>query len=421
LSALLIGKGKGRGKIKHYKRLVSLDFELYNTMYYWSICWAGVCVLNDRFEPAAAPFDVKINPVIKHKFTGGELKFPFTGAEIRTERVFGEVAHRLLSYLDEDTLVIGHAFENDAKMLIDACHKYNIMCPSFDFIDTNALYNAAFSVSGERSLSKLAAEFGIEFTAHDPLEDARAAYLSAEEIVKGDLYGFLEKHGIEVSKVENGLVYRGLCADMTEEKKHKTGLYNKAFEFGRGIFAPDKRYYFEPNILSEQNLEEVLEALKNRGYGFSSTAFAADVIVTNNLFLGAEQKVRQFRSVLRELDLAGGKYDFSPKKVRDKDGKTIPLDEYYKKANAHLFKEGVLNKAKIAFSKGVEKSNKFETLVKRISLFGGYVSFNVQEADFFLIENAYEIKSKSDGRIRAYRRSRAGRLMTVDEFLISLK
>ncbi len=71
----------------------------------------------------------------------------------------------------------------------------------------------------------------------------------------------------------------------------------------------------------------------------------------------------------------------------------------------------------MAFSKGVERSNKFETLIKRIAQNGGYVSFNIPDADYFLTENPGEFKNKSDGRIRAYKRARKGKLMTVDEFL----
>ncbi|MCL2062528.1 MAG: exonuclease domain-containing protein [Firmicutes bacterium] len=401
-------------EIKKYKKIVSLDFELYNTMYYWSICWAGVVVTDAHFAPITA-FDIRVNPVIRHRFIGRDIKFPFSGAEIRQEKLFGDVADKLLCLLDADTLVIGHAFDNDAKMLIDACHRYRIKAPPFDYVDTNLLYNAAHG-GGQRSLTKIADEFGIEFTAHDPLEDARAAMEAANKITQGDICGFLVQHGIEPSRVENGLMYKGATADSPQEKKRKTDLYNLAFFKGRAITEPASRYYFEPNILAEQDLSPLLDALIQRGCSFASTPYSAEFVVTNNLLLTADPKITLLRTVVRQMGLPFEKFDFRPKRIRDAKNKPITIQQYYSEAYAGLCKDGVLNGRGVAFSKSVERSEKLEPLLDGIVQNGGRICFEVAEAAFFIVAAHTDIKNKSDSRVRAYRKSRRQKVLTAEEF-----
>jgi len=402
--------------IKTYKKIVSLDFELYNSMYYWSICWTGVVVVSDTFEPITA-FDIRSNPVTRHRFVGKELKFPFTGEEIRREKLFGEVAHKLIRYLDNDTLVVGHAFDNDAKMLIDACSRYRIPCPEFDYVDTNTLYNALFSESGERSLTKLAEKYGIEFIAHDPLEDARATLEVAKKITEGGMYGFLEKHGIEPSRLQNGLIYKPCPPGADAPTRERYRRTNLIFKKGAHLTAPEELCYFDPAIVSGQDIEAVLDALAGRNCGFASTAYSCDIHITNNLMLEADSKTALFRNVVKELSLAGGGYDFTPKKIRGIDNKPIPADEYYRLSYEHMCREGVLGGKGVSFSKAVECTCEFDDLLTAIVQNGGVICFNVPDSEIFVVTHMGELKNHFDGRLRAYRRTRRQQVMTLEEFL----
>jgi len=402
--------------IKKYRKIVSLDFELYNSMFYWSICWAGVCAVSNNFKPLTS-FDIKINPAIRHKFCGKDLSFPFTGAEIRREKLFGEVADKLLSHLTKDTLVLGHAFDNDARMIIDACAKYNVACPEFDYVDTNVLYNAITGESGERSLQKLAEKYGIEFNPHDPLEDARATMEVAKAITEGDLVKFIKNHNIEPSRLENSLMYRGGLKIINNEQKEKHDRLNIPFVVGHSAKTPQDLYYIDTAVLGKQDLTPILEELIKKGHGFTSTQFSASIHITNNLCLDAPPDTISLRALVYELGLDGNDFDFSPKRVRDARGKAISIEEYYKCAFCGYSKKGgKLDKKGVSFSKRVEKSEHFENMLRAILSSGGKVCFEVGNSDYFIVLDKEELKQQGDARLRAYRRYKKQEVFDLIEF-----
>ena len=374
----------------------------------------GICCVSLDFEPITS-FDIRVNPVVRHKFVGKELQFPFTGTQIRQEKVFGEVAHKLLKYLTPDTLVVGHAFDNDARMLIDACHKYRIVCPEFDYIDTNTLCNAAFKETGERSLTKIAEKFEIEFRAHDPLEDARATLEVAKKITKGNICGFLSEYGIEPSRLKNSLIYKGSLQSADDTARERTRRLNVPFLKGNSLVAPEDLYFIEPAILTGQDIKPLFDALIQKNYGFTSTPFSADVQVTNNLILDAGPKAILLRTLVKDLGLSAFGFDFTPKKIRGAGNKPCTADEYYRCAYEHMYKDGILDGQGVSFSKAVEQSLAFETLLSAIVQNGGKICFNVADSDIFIVLDRAELKSRIDGRIRAYRRTRTQKVMTADE------
>ena len=384
-------------------------------MFYWSICWAGVCAVSKSFKPLTS-FDIKINPAIKHKFCGKDLTFPFTGQEIRREKLFGEVADRLLSYLDPHTLVLGHAFDNDARMIIDACAKYNVKCPEFDYIDTNTLYNALTGESGERSLCKLADKYGIAFNAHDPLEDARATMEVAKNITGGDLVGYMKKHKIEPSRLKASLMYKGGLPLPKGEQQEKHDRLNMPFIIGQTTSTPIELYHFDTAVLVKQDLTQVLNALKQKNCGFTSTPYSADLLVTNNLCLNAPPDTIHLRKLVAELGLTGKRFNFSPKRVRDERGRAISIEEYYKKAFGSYARGGWLAKKGISFSKKVEDSEHFEHMLIAILRTGGRICFDVHASDIFIVEHLDELKQQGDARLRAYRRFKKQQVLSLEQF-----
>ena len=384
-------------------------------MFYWSICWAGISATTLKFSPLT-DFDIRINPAIRHKFCGKDLTFPFTGEEIRREKLFGEVAERILEYLTPDTLVVGHAFDNDARMLIDACAKYEVKCPEFDYVDTNCLYNALTGESGERSLCKLADLYNFEFNAHDPLEDAKATMAVAKNVTKGDLLGFIKKHKIEPSRVQNSLIYRGGLAPKDKEAKEKLYRSNLPFMIGCDIIAPTELYHFESHMAAKQDLTKLLQVLKSKNHGFTATQYAANVHVTNNLCLKEQQGVLQLRELVCELNLESEKFDFSPKRIRDEKNKAISSEEYYKTAFAkYKLKDGALKGRRVSFTKTVEKSVHFENMLIAILQAGGNFSFDVEHSDIFIVLDKAELKQRGDARLRVYRRKKEHQVLDLQE------
>jgi len=389
-------------------------------MFYWSICWAGVCATTLNFDPITS-FDIRINPAIKRKFCGKDLSFPFTSDEIAKEKSFGEVADRLLSYLTPDTLVLGHAFDNDARMIIDACAKYNVPCPQFDYIDTNVLYNALTNETGERSLSKVAELYGIEFNAHDPLEDARATMAVAKNITGGELLGFLQVYDIEPSRLQNNLIYRGGLEPKDDEQKIKLYRSNLPFIYGANMLAPNELYNLEPHMVGKQDLSVLLDCLTKKNYGFTSTPYSANTQITNNLCLGrnapnTSANVVKLRDIVCELGLEDTKFDYAPKRIRDAKNNAITKEEYYNEAFGKYKQKGILDNKKISFSKAVEQSAHFENMLIAILQNGGQIAFEVEESNIFIVLDKLELTQHGDQRLRHYRRKKTQQVFDVVEF-----
>lgn len=117
--------------MKNYGKILSLDFEMYNSMRYWSICWIGA-ICADKSLDEKSRLDIKVNPGTRHKLIGHELKFPFKYSDLKPLAKFDGCASKLFELIDDDTLVIGHAIDNDVKMLTTACDHYGLKCPDFD-------------------------------------------------------------------------------------------------------------------------------------------------------------------------------------------------------------------------------------------------------------------------------------------------
>lgn len=400
-----------------YDRIISLDFELYNTKHYWSVCWAGVCLADGNFDLVSA-FDVIINPGIDEKFAGPDMKFPFKLKDLKKRDTFGGYSDKILGLISKNTLVLGHAFENDLRMIIDVCHKFNLLLPSFDFLDTNVLYNAVSGETNEHSLVSLGEKYGVEFSAHDPKEDARATLAVTKGCIGGkSLEDFLQEYKITVGKLENGVVRKCYYDGMSEGRKQKINNHNAVFDtvmrLGQG---KGTKYFIDNAITSEQNAVALAEKILLSGGQIVSSSYSADIVITNNLSLKADPKYISLKSALDRFSISYDGFDFTPNKIRDEKNHPISLTDYYKSAYKSYEGSGRLDGKGVAFSKGVERRRDFEELIIGVIQSGGSVCPRVDLSDYFVVENKSDIKKNfSDGRIKAYLHGRKACLIQVDE------
>ncbi len=400
-----------------YEKVISLDFELYNTKHYWSVCWAGVCLADESFALSNS-FDVIINPDIEEKFAGPDMKFPFKLKDLKKRDKFGAYSDAILGIISRGTLVIGHAFENDLRMITDLCKKFAITPPSFDFLDTNVLYNAVSGETGEHSLKSLGEKYGVEFSAHDPKEDARATLAVAKGCLQGkSLDAFLSEYGVHVGKFENGIVRKCYCGSFTAARKAKIENHNAVFDLVERLGQGDGQSYFIDNaITSECNASGLAEKILLSGGAVAASSYSADVVITNNLSLKADPKYISLKTALDRFSVPYDGYDFTPNKIRDEFGKPISLTEYYSRAYKKFARDGALNGKSVAFSKGAERRRDFDDLVLGVIKNGGSICPRVDNADYFVVENKSDVKKNfSDGRIKAYLHGRQATLMDIKE------
>lgn len=401
---------------KTYENVFSLDFELYNSKFYWSVCWAGVALADKKLN-LTGEFDLIINPGLKERFVGNDMTFPFTSKDLAAYKTFDFYSGKLLNLIKPNTLIIGHAFENDIKMILDSCHKFGLKVPEFDYLDTNIIYNAVKDTQGEHSLKNLADEFGIEFNAHDPKEDARAALLIAKKCIGELSIGeFLIKFGVVPGGFKNNSVKKCYNASMSENKKQRVINFNKVYDCA-AVMPYNKSgvaYYIDGAIASDCDTSALAKKLIENGCRLTASTYSADIVITNNLSLRGEEKYVPLKSMLIKLDIPFKNFDFAPHKVRDENGKAISLTDYYDRAYKDFKHDGEHSGKKFSFSKSSERRVDYESLIKKLITGGGTVHMQVNESDYFIVNKLSDLKSRNDGRVRAYLMSKKPKVLEFD-------
>ncbi|MDR2202054.1 MAG: hypothetical protein LBP26_04750 [Clostridiales bacterium] len=349
------------------------------------------------------------------------MTFPFRSKNLAALDTFPVHAGRILGGLDPDTLVIGHAFENDVKMIADVCKKYSLALPEFDYIDTNVCYNALKGISGgEHSLAALGKEFGVEFDAHNPLEDARAALEVVRACCKasGGLYRFLDAYGVTPGGFYGGVIRRCVHKGMGEGALKKAANFNRVFDLTRKLGqGTGTAYHIDSAVLCARDMSELIRAILASGNRLAATPYAADAVITNNLSLRLSDNYLSLKAALKRFGIARSGYDFSPKKIRGEDGRAITLTEYYQRVCREFAAPGPLDGQTVAFAMSVERRDDFDDIIKRVVSLGGSVSPRVDKSDLFVVESLADLRRslRSDGRIRAYKLNPSAKLTELSK------
>ncbi len=353
------------------EKIIALDFEMFNTKHYWSVCWTGMVFSCETLDVGEIYSEVN-DPAIKERFIGPDITFPFNYKQLAKKPRFYEFADKIFSALD-GALVIGHAIENDVRMIASLCKKYDLKSPSFDFVDTNVCYCAIHDLSASVGLKTIADTYGVEFSPHDPSEDARATLLSLKAMCDGNLPEFLLKHKIHVGRFENGLMRKCYGEYLSSKAREKIENFNAVFDackevgFGNDIHAV--RYAFSAQLMGEQNLAEVAKAIISVGDVIAFDGYCADILITNDLgFYKSEPLIE----TVKRLKLDGTKYTYKPKKVIDAKGNRISAIEYLNnrfKANIN----GKLYGKQFCFSRSIENGYGYFDAFKLVRSLGGEI------------------------------------------------
>jgi DNA polymerase III epsilon subunit-like protein len=175
------------------------------------ICAFGYCLTDEQFHIIEKQ-DLLINPQGGFHLTDRKgqrgLVLPYKYEDFKKYPTFLHRKEQIYSLLqDKDTLVFGHAVQNDVKYLNLESHRFSL--PSFDFSfgDTQFLYmNITGDFSKQLGLSAIADELGVEFTPHRAVDDAYATMKIAEAMCKAEntsLLGLLKKYGVTLGRLQN--------------------------------------------------------------------------------------------------------------------------------------------------------------------------------------------------------------------------
>lgn len=413
--------------MKQYEKIVSLDFELFNSFLYWSICWTGA-VIADLDLVETGRYTKRYNPVTRRKNTGSKIKFPFTFADLQHEPTFGKAAKELFELLTPDTLVVGHAVDNDVRMIIEACNHFHIPMPTFDFLDTVVLNAAVSGIQEARSLSHLAEQYGFAFEAHDPTEDAAATLEVLRRLLSESgctLDKLSEKYGFVLGRLEKGMMRRCTSDAVTGKARKHIDNHNALFDTVVGFdgaIEPKPQFHnrtfcFVGSLAADQNLAPVAARILRAGGKITDCINAADRTVTTAIDeyeMAGQTDAVYFKSLVAALGLTDADcdgLDFKPTKITSLAGVNISYEEYLKKKYP-VAESGDLKGVRIVFNSSADRLFAYERLYREITSRGGTVTPRVRGARYFVLNTPEQIDDSKDLRIQALK-SRAGRNVTV--------
>ena len=174
------------------------------------ICAFGYCLTDEQFNILEKE-DILINPqggfhLTDRKGSQG-IVLPYKYEDFKKYPTFKAQADRIYNLLqDKDTLVVGHAVQNDVKYLNLESHRFSLPSFAFQFADTQFLYmNVVGDFSRQYGLGAIAERLGVEFTPHRAVDDAYATMKVAAALCKAEncsLQGLLEKYQVKTGKIE---------------------------------------------------------------------------------------------------------------------------------------------------------------------------------------------------------------------------
>ena len=196
------------------------------------ICVFGYCLTDEQFHIIEKQ-DLLINPQGGFHLTDRKgqrgLVLPYKYEDFKKYPTFLDRKEQIYSLLqDKDTIVFGHAVQNDVKYLNLESHRFSL--PSFDFSfgDTQFLYmNITGDFSKQLGLSAIADELGVEFTPHRAVDDAYATMKIAEAMCKAEntsLLGLLKKYGVTLGRLQNYEVERVDSVAFTKYRQERERL-----------------------------------------------------------------------------------------------------------------------------------------------------------------------------------------------------
>ena len=175
------------------------------------ICAFGYCLTDEQFHILEKE-DLLIDPQGNFHLTDrkGEqgIVLPYKYEDFKNYPTFSQRAEKIYGLLqDGDTLVVGHAVQNDVKYLNLESKRFSLPSFSFSFADTQFVYmNTVKEFSRQFGLGVIARELGVEFTPHRAVDDAYATMRIAEAMCKEEgvrLPELLKKYEISLGRIEN--------------------------------------------------------------------------------------------------------------------------------------------------------------------------------------------------------------------------
>ncbi len=175
------------------------------------ICAFGYCLTDQQFHILEKE-DILINPQGGFHLTDrkGEqgIVLPYKYEDFKKYPTFKQQAERIYGLLqDKDTLVVGHAVQNDVKYLNLESRRFQLPSFSFRFADTQFLFmNVIGDFSRQYGLGIIAERLGVEFTPHRAVDDAYATMKVAQALCKSEnctLTELLEKYRVTTGFIDN--------------------------------------------------------------------------------------------------------------------------------------------------------------------------------------------------------------------------
>ena len=231
-------------------KYLAFDIEAANGYQLSSICSIGIVIADERFNIISRE-NIWINPKTKYNLNGTRQN---VGIDLHLDKKlldsspdFSRVYGRIKSLLESDEYsVLGHAVDADVRMLNAACVRYKLPCINFEFFCSQLLYRLYKDDKDVKSLSKIAAEIGVEFNQHNSEEDAYATMMTLKFLTEDSgltADGLLDKYRIRKGVNKNFEMSRPVSLDGQVSKKRVTQIaWDKIKKYASAVKVKSNKY-----------------------------------------------------------------------------------------------------------------------------------------------------------------------------------
>ena len=178
------------------------------------ICAFGYVVTDEQYNVLARE-DILINPRGKFHLTdrkGREgLVLPYAYEDFKKYPAFPAVYDKIKALLeDKESIVCGHATDNDVKYLNLETRRYKLPSFRFDYHDTQFFYmNVHGDFTHQYGLESIAKDLDVAFTPHRAVDDAYATMRVCEALCKREntnLLGLAARYKVRAGSLKNGKI-----------------------------------------------------------------------------------------------------------------------------------------------------------------------------------------------------------------------
>lgn len=290
------------------KDLVFIDIEASYSKDISSVCCVSLILVDSKTLQETEKITYFINPesVYDNHGSSAKIDIGINPMDLKCAPTMKERYKQLKKYLNNKYIIVGHAIDNDVRMLNGCTSKYKLDNFEFSFLCSQMIYRLFKEENINKSLDKIALELGENFIHHHCEDDVLMSLKTLKYISSSlnlTLEEIISKYQITLGQNKKKIT-KPITSTFIKPSKHqliqeiykrKVKVKNKDPFFNNKVFVFDMK--FEKSDLDLLN--KIVTSIKEKG------GKCSELISEGNIFVDANPKYmcKRKKYIENNLDL----------------------------------------------------------------------------------------------------------------------